>query len=91
MELTITPQIIITAAAYLGAASALVIAFVKLVRWVDKQKAQDLEISQLKKEQQELCFGMLAALDGLKQLGANGNVTKAHDRLEKHLNEQSHK
>ena len=33
---------------------------------------------------------MLASLDGLMQLHCNGNVTKAHDRLEKHLNQQAH-
>lgn len=86
----ITPQSIITAAAIITAASTIILTFVKLVRWIDKQKKQDSEITQLKKEQQVLCFGMLAALDGLRQLGANGNVTKAYDKLEQHLNEQSH-
>ena len=33
---------------------------------------------------------MLASLDGLMQLNCNGNVTKAHGRLEKHLNKQAH-
>lgn len=89
--MVVTLENIITAAALVTAVTTLVVTFVKIVRWVDKQKKQDVEIIQLKKEQQELCFGMLAALDGLKQLGANGNVTKAHERLEKHLNEQSHK
>lgn len=41
----------------------------------------------------ELCvlsYAMLAALDGLKQLHCNGEVTKAHDKLEKHLNQTAH-
>ena len=37
-----------------------------------------------------LSYAMLAALDGLKQLHCNGEVTKAHDRLEKHLNQTAH-
>lgn len=74
----------------------------KLVRWIDRQKAQDQEIQEIKvKHEQDtkimgeeltvICFGLLAALDGLKQLGANGNVSKAHDALDKHLNKKAHK
>ena len=33
---------------------------------------------------------LLATLDGLKQLGANGNVSDAYQRLEKHLNQSAH-
>ncbi len=43
--------------------------------------------------QDELCvlsYAMLASLDGLKQLHCNGEVTKAHEKLEKHLNQQAH-
>lgn len=87
----ITPQNIITAAALVTAATTLIITFVKIVRWVDKQKEQSEQIQDLKEEQQVVCYGMLAALDGLKQLGANGNVSKAHEALEKYLNSKSHK
>lgn len=41
----------------------------------------------------ELCvmsWALLATLDGLKQKGCNGNVTKAHEALEKHLNKKAH-
>lgn len=88
--MVITPQTFITAAALITALTTIIVTMSKVVRWIDKQKQQDEEISLLKKEQQVLCYGMLAALDGLKQLGANGNVTEAHSRLEKHLNERSH-
>ena len=37
-----------------------------------------------------ISYAMLASLDGLMQLHCNGNVTKAHGRLEKHLNKQAH-
>ncbi|MBQ2614752.1 MAG: branched-chain amino acid ABC transporter permease [Clostridia bacterium] len=72
-----------------------------IVLWVLKQnknpkKIEDLQtqhnkdIKELKDELCVLSYAMLAALDGLMQLKCNGNVTKAHDRLEKHLNQQAH-
>lgn len=62
----------------------------RVSRWVDCQQVQDTEISNIKAEQQVICYALLACLDGLKQLGANGNVTKAHDTLDKHLNKNAH-
>lgn len=66
-------------------------------RWIDKQKLQDTEIAGLKRELEDIkkencaiVYGLLAALDGLMQLGANGNVTHAHTELEKHINKQAH-
>lgn len=50
----------------------------------------DNDIKDIKGELQVICFGMLACLDGLKQQGCNGDVTKAHDKLTKHLNISSH-
>ena len=41
-------------------------------------------------ENQVLCYGLLACLDGLEQLGCNHNVTKAHEALEKHINRRAH-
>lgn len=74
-------------------------------KWVIKQELHDKEqdkkfdsfkeninerIDIMNVENQVICYGLLACLDGLKQLGANGNVTKAHDKLEKHLNDRAH-
>lgn len=59
-------------------------------RWMEQQKAQQAEIENIKKEQCVICYGLLATLDGLKQLGANGNVSDAYQRLEKHLNQSAH-
>ena len=53
----------------------------------------DKEAKDIQELRDELCvlsYGMLAALDGLKQLHCNGEVTKAHDMLSKHLNKQAH-
>lgn len=59
-------------------------------RWMERQKVQDIEIQNIKKEQCIICFALLATLDGLKQLGANGGVTEAHQKLGKHLNQSAH-
>lgn len=101
MHITLTWQTLITAAAVLAAATALVVAFAKLVRWVDAQKEQSKDIEKLeaahnadmntiKQEQTLLVYGILACLKGLKEQGCNGPVTEAVNRIEKHLNQKAH-
>lgn len=53
-----------------------------------RKETEDIQI--IKDELCVLSYAMLASLDGLKQLHCNGEVTKAHDRLEKHLNQTAH-
>lgn len=53
--------------------------------------AQDRDIARLKEENQLICYGLSAALDGLEQLGANHSVPIAKNKLEKYLNMQAHK
>lgn len=53
--------------------------------------AQDKDIARLKEENQLICYGLSAALDGLEQLGANHSVLIAKNKLQKYLNEQAHK
>lgn len=86
----VTTQTIITLAAVVSALGGLLALLRQVSRWVDRQQVQDTEISNIKAEQQVICYALLACLDGLKQLGANGNVTKAHDTLDKHLNKNAH-
>lgn len=73
-----------------------------IFKFIDRQKEQDKEIEKMNKkidneistlrgELQVITYGMLSALDGLKQMGANGNVTDAHDRIQKHMNEAAHR
>lgn len=101
MHITLTWQTLITAASVLAAATALVVAFAKLVRWVDAQKRQSADIAKLeaahnadmntiKQEQTLLVYGILACLKGLKEQGCNGPVTEAVNRIEKHLNQKAH-
>lgn len=65
---------------------------------MDQEKA---DFEALRKEEREnikgvkdelciLSYSVLAILDGLKQQGCNGEVTKAHNTLEKYLNQKAH-
>jgi hypothetical protein len=102
MNITITWQSFVTAAAFIAAVVALYTYFSKVVRWIDKQSKQDEEIKGLKQhheddiaaikqEQTLLVFGILACLKGLKEQGCNGPVTEAINKLETHLNQKAHK
>ena len=90
MYINFTAQTIITAGALVGAAVALVSFFVKLVRWADRQKAQDKELQDVKAELTLLTYGVLACLKGLKEQGCNGPVTDAVNKIEKHINQKAH-
>lgn len=101
MQITVTWQSIITAAAVVGAVAGLVGYFSKVVRWVDKQNEQDEKIQKLeqhheedikslKEEQALLIDGVLACLMGLQEQGCNGPVTKAIDKYTAYLNKKAH-
>lgn len=90
-----------TVAALIGALTAIGGAIVAIVVWVQKPKKNKESIAELRQTHEEdmktvkdeLCvisYAMLASLDGLKQLHCNGEVTKAHEALEKHLNKRAH-
>ena len=86
----IDADVIIRLSAVLGAFGAMGTMLYKSFRWMEQQKLQEEEIENIKKEQCIICYGLLATLDGLKQLGANGNVSDAYQKLEKHLNKTAH-
>ena len=101
MQITLTWQTIITAAAVLTAGITIAVSFAKIVRWVDKQKQQTQDIEALrdthngdmdsmKQEQTLIVYGLLACLKGLKEQGCNGPVTEAINKIEKHLNQKAH-
>lgn len=81
---------IIRLAKLAGSAGAILLLLYKGFQFLERQKEQDIEIKSIKDEQCVMCHAILATLDGLKQLGANGNVTDAHNKLEKHLNKTAH-
>ena len=51
--MVLTWHSITAAGAVLGALTAIVTLFVRLVRWVDRQKAQDVELTNLRKKHDE--------------------------------------
>ena len=99
--ITLNVQSIITVGAVVGALTALITLFVKIVRWIDHQKEQDKDIEDIrqqmaqhnretKEEQTLLTYGILACLKGLNEKGCNGPVTEAINKIEKHLNQKAH-
>nr|DAH15951.1 MAG TPA: Phospholamban [Bacteriophage sp.] len=74
----------------LGALSVIAGLFVAVYKFIERSKKQQDEIASIKREQTLICYGVLACLKGLKEQGCNGPVTKALDKLEKHLNEGAH-
>lgn len=90
MQITVSWQTILTAAGIAGAFVAIVNYLRKLFGWFEKQQMQDKEIRDIKEEQQLLTYGILACLKGLHEQGANGPVTDAIDKIEKHINQKAH-
>ena len=86
----ISAQNLITAAAVLAAALALLGSYNRAYNWYRKQEKQGEDISEPKDEQGLLTYGVLACLKGLKEQGCNGPVTDAIGRIEKHLNKKAH-
>ena len=64
---------------------------VAVYKFYARQKKQDVEIAAIRAEQQLLCYALRACLSGLKELGCNGPVTDALNRLDKHLNAEAHR
>ena len=81
---------IIWASSLIGAVAVICGFAFRFFKWIVEQKEQSKKIVELQEEQTVICYVLLAALDGLKQLGANGEVTKAHDMLSKHINKKAH-
>lgn len=101
MDIHISWQTVITAAAVLAAVAAICAYIVKLVHWIDHQKDQDKQIEELKNQleednqdiNEELClitYGVLACLKGLHEQGCNGPVTEAIGKFDKHINQKAH-
>ncbi|MGN0457717.1 MAG: hypothetical protein ACI4IL_01930 [Eubacterium sp.] len=57
----------------------------------EQNTVQEQDIARLKEENTLICYGLIAALDGLEQLGANHIVPVAKNKLEKYINQQAHK
>lgn len=81
---------IILAAEILGALGVIFGIVRTLIHFFDRQKEQDSDIKAIKEEQTMTTYVLLAVLDGLKQQGCNGEVTKAHETLSKFINQKAH-
>ena len=90
MQVTISTDTLLQAAAVLTALGVIGGAVVWCIRFVQRNDRQDRELAAIRKEQTLICYGVLACLKGLKEQGCNGPVTAALDKLEKHLNEAAH-
>ena len=90
MTVTITWQTIITAGAVLTAMGMIFRTFYKSIKWMDRQREQDVDLAGIKHEQTILTDGVLACLKGLKEQGCDGPVTDAINKIEKHLNQRAH-
>lgn len=87
---TLSWQTIITVSAVAAAVVSLFKYYNRGYDFVNRQKKQDEDIKDIKTEQAILTYGVLACLKGLHEQGANGPVTEAINKLEKHLNEKAH-
>lgn len=101
MQIEITANTIITAAAVLAAVTAIGAFCVKLykrarkpeenAKLIEELKAQhEDDIKHIKNENTLICYALSACLDGLLQLGCNHTVPDAKMKLDKHLNQQAH-
>lgn len=102
MTIEITAQNIITASAAVAGIITLGTIIFRIYDWYKKRNAQEAELEEIrrthnadvkdiKEEQTLLVYGILACLKGLREQGCNGPVTKAIEKLEKHLNIEAHK
>jgi Na+/H+ antiporter NhaD/arsenite permease-like protein len=89
-EITVSWQTLITLAAVLGAVATIIKYYNKGYDFVKRQEEQDKIIKAIQEEQTLLTYGVLACLKGLHEQGANGPVTEAIDKIEKHINQKAH-
>ena len=90
-------QTIITTAAVIAAAIAIMGYYNKIHDWIKHQAEHDERMDRIEKaaaaERKELTLivsALSACLDGLGQLGANHTVPVAKDKLDKYINKQAH-
>jgi hypothetical protein len=87
---TLTWQTIISIAAVITAITTVFGKYNKMYDFVRRQEEQDKQIKAIQEEQTILVEGILACLKGLQEQGANGPVTEAITKIEKHLIDKSH-
>ena len=85
---------IVKVAEIIGACTVVLGVILGAYKFYDSSKRKDekheKEIKKMKSENTLICYGLLACLDGLEQLGANHTVPEAKNMLHKHLNKAAH-
>ena len=81
---------ILQLAAIFSAVSVLVGALFGVFKFYAENKHYKEEIKQIKKEMSIICLAQSACLNGLHQLGANGEVTKAMTIMTEYMNKAAH-
>lgn len=86
----VTWQTIITAGAVLAAILAIFKQYNRGYDFVKRQDQQDKLIKSILDEQTLLTYGVLACLKGMQEIGADGPVAEAINKIEKHINQKAH-
>ena len=82
---------IITLAAIVGAAVALINYTNRAFIWLHKTTQQADDLKTVKEDQRIMSIALSACLDGLMQLGANHEVPKAKKELDDYIRSQAHR
>ena len=94
-------ETVLTISKIIGALGIILGTVFAFFRWLSRQEKQKVDIEYLSQRhdedlrsvQEELCvvnYAVLASLDALVQKGYGGNVAKAQEKLQKHLNSKAH-
>lgn len=65
--------------------------FVRIVRWIDRQKEQDEELAAIRHEQSIITVGLLVSLKNSVGEKDENETRAAIKLIEDHLNDQAHK
>ena len=87
-------ELILQISGLISAISVIIGVIVGVYKFVDnskrQNKIQNKEIVKIKGEQTLIFYATRACLDGLHQLGANGKVTEAIEKMDKYINKAGH-
>lgn len=97
----ITFETIVLIGSALGVLGTMIGVILKVHKWYLRIEALEKRCDELERHHKEdiervnaentmICYALSACLNGLQQLGANGDVTIAKDKLDKFLNQQAH-
>lgn len=84
-------DVVVSIASVISAVTVIGCAFFSIFKLIESSKKNKDCIDSIKAEQSILTRGVLACLQGLKEQGCNGPVTKAIEDINNHLNEEAHR